>query len=250
MSIWGTIVGGATGLALGGAIGGLVGVLAGQAIDQIRDNYDDEDARKKVAFSVALIALSAKMAKSGGAVHIKQILAFREKVDIPEKDVSAVGKLWDLARQTPAGAEGYARQLKQLFGARAPIFAQLFEVLFHIARIDGDITPDAQHYLYQLALELGFDAKDFERIQLRYDDSAGNPYHILGVDVGADIEVIRRAWLALAREHHPDRLQADGLPLECIRSASERLASINAAYEQIKNAQSPDGQDAQDGQKS
>ena len=245
MSIWGTIVGGATGLALGGAIGGLVGVLAGQAIDQIRDNYDDEDARKKVAFSVALIALSAKMAKSGGAVNIKQILAFREKVDIPEKDISAVGRLWDLARQTPAGADGYARQLKQLFGARAPIFAHLFEVLFHIARADGDMTPDETHYLYQLALELGFDAKDFERIQLRYDDSDGNPYHILGVDVGADIEAIRGVWLTLAREHHPDRLQAAGLPLECIRAATERLASINAAYEQIKNAQSPNEQEGQ-----
>ena len=233
MSIWGTIVGGATGLALGGAIGGLVGVLAGQAIDQIRDHYD-EDARKRVAFSVALIALSAKMAKSGGTVHIKQILAFREKVDIPERDVSAVGKLWDLARQTPAGADGYARQLKQLFGERAPIFVHLFEVLFHIARADGDITLDETDYLYQLALELGFDAKDFERFQLLYGDSDGNPYHILGVGVDADLKAIRGAWLALAREHHPDHLQAAGLPLECIRAATERLASINAAYEQIK----------------
>jgi DnaJ like chaperone protein len=46
--------------------------------------------------------------------------------------------------------------------------------------------------------------------------------------------MIRQAWLKLVRQHHPDHLQAAGLPKEFIRSATEKVASINAAYERIK----------------
>ena len=97
----------------------------------------------------------------------------------------------------------------------------------------------------QLALELGFDARILSAFNCAMMIVLATPIIFWGLMLVHDIEVIRRAWLALAREHHPDRLQADGLPLECIRTATERLASINAAYEQIKNAQSPDGQDGQ-----
>ncbi|MCE2517606.1 MAG: DnaJ domain-containing protein, partial [Alphaproteobacteria bacterium] len=67
-----------------------------------------------------------------------------------------------------------------------------------------------------------------------YGDPDANPYAILGVDVNADNAAIRNAWIELARNHHPDRLMADGLPEEFIRAASERLAAINAAYEDIR----------------
>jgi DnaJ like chaperone protein len=50
------------------------------------------------------------------------------------------------------------------------------------------------------------------------------------------MEDTRKAWLDLLRLHHPDRLQANGLPVEFIRSATDKVAKINAAYETIKQS--------------
>ncbi|MCE2517607.1 MAG: TerB family tellurite resistance protein, partial [Alphaproteobacteria bacterium] len=115
MTIWGKIIGGTAGFALGGPIGGLLGALAGHAVDTYTADLRDDPSRREVAFTIALIALSAKMAKADGTVSRDEILAFREKVDISSRDIDHVGQLWDLARQTPDGFDGYARQLAQMF---------------------------------------------------------------------------------------------------------------------------------------
>ena len=232
MSVWGKIIGGAAGFALGGPIGALVGGLAGHVIDVRQTQH--RHLTKNVAFSVALIALAAKMAKADGRVTMNEVLAFREKVDIAEKDVVHVGRLWELARQTPAGFEGYAKQLAGLFGKESAILEQLIALLFHIARADNLINSQEMMYLEQVSYILGFEGDAFARLCMLYGDPEHNPYSILKVTHESDNQTIKQAWLRLVREHHPDRLAAEGLPPEFIRAANERLAMINTAYDEIK----------------
>ena len=101
MSIWGLIIGGTAGFAIGGPIGALLGAAAGHAVTA-RLTYleKDPDSTKKVVFTVAVIALSAKMAKAEGIVTRDEISAFRRHVDISPSEASQVGRFWDLARQT------------------------------------------------------------------------------------------------------------------------------------------------------
>lgn len=235
MTIWGKIIGGTAGFALGGPIGGLLGALAGHAVDTIAVDLRQEPTGHEVAFTIALIALSAKMAKADGTVTRDEILAFREKVDIPQKDIDHVGQLWDLARQTPDGFDGYARQLAGMFPAGSPILDQLMELLFFIARADGDISANEDEYLGHVARILGYSDAGYARLTMMYGDPKANPYHVLGLAQDATDQEIRNTWIELARRHHPDRLMADGLPEEFIRAASERLAVINSAYEAIRN---------------
>ena len=44
---------------------------------------------------------------------------------------------------------------------------------------------------------------------------------------------IKAAYRKLVRELHPDQLVAKGLPPEFINRANDRLAAVNAAYDQI-----------------
>jgi DnaJ like chaperone protein len=44
---------------------------------------------------------------------------------------------------------------------------------------------------------------------------------------------VKKAWRRLVSEHHPDRVQARGLPADFVRVATERVAAINAAYSAI-----------------
>ena len=251
MNIWGKIIGGAAGFALGGPIGGLVGAIAGHAVDSAVDSYVTETQPdpqgREVAFTIALIALSAKMAKADGAVTRNEILAFRQKVDIPSGDITHVSRLWDLARQTPDGFDGYAKQLAKMFPPASPILDQLMELLFFIARADGDITEREEDYLRQVSIILGFDDAGFERLCLIHGKAENNPYQVLGVHPDDDDQSIRQAWITLAKDHHPDQLTAAGLPEEFIRAANERLAKINTAYEDITRLRQKGKEDTEEG---
>ena len=60
-------------------------------------------------------------------------------------------------------------------------------------------------------------------------EGIGNPSYVLR---HTDNEV-RLAWRNLMREHHPDALVAQGMPEDFIEVATEKVATINAAYDTI-----------------
>lgn len=238
MSIWGKIIGGAAGFALGGPIGALLGLFGGHAIDRIAEPAepgDEASATRKVAFTIGVIALGAKMAKADGVVTREEIGAFREVFHIPPEETRNVGRVWDMARRTSDGFEAYATQIARLFSPGAPVLEQLLGSLFHIARADGVVHEKEVEYLRRVATIFGFDDLAFERLRATFTGDAGNdPYSILGVAPDADDKTIRNAYRRLVREHHPDRLIAQGLPEEAVASATDKLARINSAWDRIK----------------
>ena len=46
---------------------------------------------------------------------------------------------------------------------------------------------------------------------------------------------IRKKWIKLNKEHHPDNLIAKGMPKEFIKQSNKELAAINIAYDKIKD---------------
>ena len=231
MTIWGIIIGGAAGFALGGPIGALIGAAAGHVAERGLQQVIAPEQTRNVAFTVAVIALSAKMARADGVVSRAEINAFRQKVDIPPKDIPQVARFWDLARQTQDGFQSYAKQTVSLFGERAPILEQLLELLFFIARSDSDITPAEWAYLQEVAYIFGYDDRQFEHMAEMYAHDDAQPHQILGLAKSADKQTIRNRWKELVRDHHPDQLIAKGMPAEFIEAATDRLARINRAYE-------------------
>ena len=230
------IIGGAAGFAFGGPIGGLLGAATGIAVERgfsPTKATEDADASRRVAFTVAVIALSAKMAKADGVVTHDEISAFRQRVHIPQTEVSQVGKFWDLARQTPDGFESYAKQVAKLFDERAPILEQLLDLLFHIARSDGAVTPPEARYLLTVAEIFGFSETDFARLMALHGEAGPKPYEVLGVDRDIGDVDLRSHWRDLVRANHPDKLIAEGMPEEFIKVANDKLAKINAAYDSI-----------------
>ena len=236
MTIWGIIIGGAAGFAIGGPIGALLGAAAGHVAGRGLKHAIAPEQTRNVAFTVAVIALSAKMARTDGVVTKSEINAFRSRVHIPQKDLPQVAKFWDLARQTQDGFQSYAKQTVTLFGGRAPILEQLLDLLFHIAKADGDITESEWAYLSEIALIFGYNEKDFAHFSEIYATDNPPPHHVLGIAKSASITEIRTAWKRLAKEHHPDQLIAKGMPDEFIANATDRLARINRAYELMRSS--------------
>lgn len=239
MSIWGKVIGGVAGFALGGPLGALIGAYAGHRMDQARSgegaaSAGDQQSRQ-LAFTMAVIVLSAKMAKADGVVTREEVAAFKEIFHIPADEMASVGKLFDEARQDASGFEPYAEQVAQMFIREPAVLEELIGGLFHIALADGQIHPAEMEFLAKVSVIFGFSERDFERLRASYDKpETSSPYKVLGVSRETTDDEIKTAYRKLLVVNHPDKLMAQGLPQEFIDLANEKMAAINAAYDAIK----------------
>jgi len=247
MSIWGKVIGGVAGFALGGPLGALIGGLAGHAVDKIRgaqEGYDQlegpEDrvgpsGAKQMAFTVAVIVLGAKMAKADGTVSRAEIDAFKEVFHIPPEEVKNVGRIFDMAKKDSRGFEPYAKQVAWLFRNEPAVLEELLAGLFHIARADGEVHPDELSYLRRVGEIFGLDPQSFERLRATFmGPDKSDPYEVLGISRGDSNDEIKKTYRKLIRENHPDTLVAQGMPEEFVQVANQRMAAINAAYDEIE----------------
>ena len=236
MSIWGKILGGATGFAFGGPIGALLGGVAGHALDKIKTKkkLPEETALKQIGFTIGVIVLSAKMAKADGKVTEDEIRAFKEKVNVPDKEIKYVAKLWDQAKKTTDGFEIYAKQIADLLEKNSSVLEELLKLLIIIALADGKITIPEIKYLEKVGNIFGFSKEDFERIYSSKSGVSADPYQILGVSRDASVDEIKQKWKQLAINHHPDRLISQGIPEDLIHKSTSRLKEINNAWDTIQ----------------
>ncbi|CAD7037857.1 MULTISPECIES: J domain-containing protein [Pseudorhizobium] len=222
-----------------GAIGDTAGSALGRVVEAIRTLFEgDPETRRQVSFSVAIIALSAKMAKADGVVTEKEVDAFRQIFDFPEEEARNVARLYNLARQDIAGFEAYASKLANLCGSgdeNCPMLENVIDGLFHIAKADGLMHEGELAFLARIAEIFRIDEEHFRRIMARHVHLEGrDPYLVLGVSPTDELSEIRRIYRRLASEHHPDRLIARGVPAALHAAANERMAALNAAFAAIE----------------
>jgi DnaJ like chaperone protein len=245
MSFVGRLIAGARELPFGGPLGALLSRTARHLPSwQQGDGQAESDPRRRIGFTIAVIALSAKMARADGVVTRDEITAFGDVFQVPPGEEEHVRLVFDLARKSTAGFESYARQVGRLFAADQAVLENLLGGLFHIALADGRVFAAEDAYLREVARHFGFDGADYARIRALHvgpDEEPEDPYAILGIRPGASAGAIRAAYHRLVRESHPDFVIAQGLPPECIALATARAARINAAYEQItRNGAGPE----------
>jgi DnaJ like chaperone protein len=235
MSIWGRILGGTAGIVIGGPIGTLLGGRDGESADVPGDAQPA--ATRQIAFTIGVIALGAKLARVDGAVTRREINAFRSFFHVPPAEIENVGRFFDIAKRDTHGFESYARQVADLFPDDPHVLEQVLVGLCLIAGADGEASAAEVEYLRAVAAIFGMGEVSLRRafaaagVELRDD-----PWAILGVMPDADADELKRAHRQLARECHPDRLMARGLPAEAIELANRRFAAINAAYERARAA--------------
>ncbi len=189
---------------------------------------------KSMVFTIAMIALGAKMAKADGLVTDEEVLAFSEVFHVPEKDRAAVNRLFNQAKQDVAGFETYATQVMKLFGAKSHVLESVVDGLFHIAKADNVLHPGELDFLEKVAAIFGFEGADWLRIRARHASVRDDPFEILGVTAGAKPAEIKKHYRQLVKELHPDMQIAAGVPQEMVRLATERLSRITAAYAELE----------------
>jgi len=189
---------------------------------------------RTAAFAIAIIALSAKMAKADGEVTRNEVTAFKEVFYIPKRNENQAAKVFNLARKDVAGFESYAKKISIMFKNDPQALFDLMEGLFHIAVSDGNYHPAENEFLQKVSEIFEMSELNFNRIRARFvPDSPRDPFDILGVSPDTPLEEIRNRWRKLVRDTHPDQMISRGIPEEAIRIATKRLSDINLAWESI-----------------
>jgi len=186
------------------------------------------------AFSTAVTALGAKLAKADGDAHADEYVAFSSVFQAEGESANNVRRLYQLARQTTRGFESYARRLAKRYRNCPMLLEDVIDGLFFVATSDGVVTADELVYLERVSELFGQSPLTFRRLKATHLGlEAGDPYVVLGVAHDASDAQVRAAWKTILSESHPDRARARGLPSEFVEVAEAKAAAINSAFDTV-----------------
>jgi DnaJ like chaperone protein len=238
MSIWKRLAAATSNLTIGSPIAGL---LAGDREAQDAPNRLElsEQEDNEVPFTLGVIALSAKMAKADGHVTRDEVEAFKDAFKVSPGEMKEAARAFNLAKRDATGYEVFAAELVELFKGNRKLLEDVLEGLFHIAKADEEVHPREEQFLDQVAKLFGFTDAEFSHIKARHVVAAKrNPYEALGIDSSISNEDLKSHYRRLVADNHPDKLLARGVPVEFVTIATEKVATITAAYEAIAKERS------------
>ena len=240
MSIWGSLIGGFVGFSFAGPIGALIGSMVGGRISSARrSGFQRSFAPPQQIFAIALIILTAKLAKADGHISKEELVAIKDKLKIPEHEINQVGKIFNKAQEDSLGYEPYAKQIAQIYKSNPAVLDEVINILFYIAEADSNVSNSEIAMIKNIAKIFGLSDSQFEGIkESRKSSDKLNPYVVLGCDPNDDFAAIRKKYLLLSKEHHPDILVSKGVPQEVIEESKKKMRAINSAFDQIEKMKS------------
>ncbi len=240
MSIWGSLLGGVIGFSLGGPFGALLGSFLGGKISNISSsNTFASQQNSQQIFALSLIILSAKLSKADGRVSKEELIAVKDKLQIPDSEIDQVAKIFNKAKDESTGYEPYAKQISEIFKRNQNVLEEVINILFYIAEADGNVSNEEEAMIANIAFIFGLSQNQYESIkESRKASDKLNPYIVLESQPTDDLKSIRKKYIKLSKEHHPDLLISKGVPSEVINESKNKMRAINAAWDQIQKLKS------------
>ena len=240
MTIWGNLVGGFIGFSFAGPIGALIGSIIGGKISSARrGGFQQSFVQSQQIFVISLVILTAKLAKADGQVSKEELIAIKEKLKIPDHEIDQVGKIFNKAKEDSLGYEPYAKQIAQIYQNKPAVLDEVINILFYIAESDGKVSNSELAMIKNIAQIFNLTDIQFEGIkESRKGSDKLNPYIVLGCTSNDDFATIRKRYLQLSKEHHPDALISKGVPKEVIEESKKKMRAINSAFDKIEKMQS------------
>lgn len=218
----------------------LLGSLLGGKISRARSGARmGSFAQPQQVFALSLIVLSAKLSKADGQVSREELIAVKDKLKIPENELDQVGKIFNKAKEESQGYEPYAQQIAQIYRGNLNVLEEVINMLFYIAEADGNVSASELEMIESISGIFGLSNVQFKSIkESRKLSEKSNPYIILESNPNDDIQSIRKKYIKLSKEHHPDLLISKGVPTEVIEESKKKMRAINSAWDQIQKLKS------------
>jgi len=236
MGMFGKWLGGGLGFVMGGPIGGLLGFLVGSMIDGTTvhtSSYTPGNARTSQGdFGMSLLVLVAAVMKADGKV-VKSELDYVKQFFIrqfgQESAKQALLMLKDILKQE-IPVRDVCLQIKGNMDYSSRL--QLLHILFNISLADSVIDSSETEIIQKISTYLGVAPDDFLSIKNMFIPETDSSYKILELDPASSNEEVKKAYRKMAMKYHPDKVSHLGEDFR--KSADEKFAMVNEAYEKIK----------------
>ena len=196
-------------------------------------------AQPQQIFALSLIVLSAKLSKADGKVSREELVAVKDKLKIPENEIDKVGKIFNKAKEESTGYEPYAQQIAQIYRGSTNVLEEVINILFYIAEADGEVSSSELVMIENISKIFGLNKVQFNSIrESRKGSDKLNPYVVLESSPDDGLRSIRKKYLKLSKENHPDLLISKGVPQEVIDESKNKMRAINSAWDQIQKLKS------------
>ena len=240
MAIWGSLIGGMIGFSLGGPFGMLLGSLLGGKISRARATSGfSAAAQGQRVFALSLIVLSAKLSKADGQVSREELIAVKDKLKIPDHELDQVGRIFNKAKEESIGYEPYAKQIAHFYKGHLNVLEEVINTLFYIAEADGNVSDEEFKMIHHISQIFELNEIQFNGIvEGRKSPDKLNPYVVLESKPDDNLANIRKKYLKLSKEHHPDLLLSRGVPQEVIDESKSKMRAINSAWDQVQKLKS------------
>ena len=236
MGIFGKWLGGGLGFVMGGPIGGLLGFLVGSMIDSTTVNtstYTSGPVRTSQGdFGMSLLVLVAAVMKADGKV-VKSELDYVKQFFVrqfgQESAKQALLMLKDILKQD-IPVRDVCLQIKGNMDYSSRL--QLLHLLFNVSLADTFIDSSEIAIIEKISSYLGVASSDFLSIKNMFIPETDSSYKILEIERSSSNDEVKKAYRRMAMKYHPDKVSHLGDNIR--KSADEKFARVNEAYEKIK----------------
>jgi DnaJ like chaperone protein len=250
----GKIIGGALGLLALGPLGGLLGALLGHQFDAATAGPVTPEAaaaRINGLFFPATFRIMGHIAKADGRVSEQEIAAARTIMHSlrlgPEQTRRAI-EYYTEGKQPGFDAPAAVRELRSALWGQPQLAYFFIEIQLHAAVAGNGLGEVPRQRLRRIATQLGIAPPDYAQLEAlaRWrsgarpagpgsgEEQIAEAYRVLEVEPAASDEQVVKAYRRQMSRHHPDKLQANGVPESMLEHAKERTQQIRAAYELIR----------------
>ena len=223
-----------------------------ESFDEAYRNFSSNKyAKARLSIPEEIIALMAKVAASDGKISeleveymsdtIKSIAHAMKTAGVHESLVDQIKKklfmLANKAKRDDNPVSYYCFGLSQ--SGREVRMGALLQII-SFATLDG-LSKKTKSLLFEIGQHLNFSQKEVESFFEQVNGQTASqstysqdPYEILGCSESDDFTTIKKAYRKLVKQYHPDFMHGQGMNDSEIKSATEKMQEINAAFEEIK----------------
>lgn len=203
--------------------------------------YEQTQTEARKNFVSLLVHILVKVAQFDGKVTRAELQTiknfFRSHLNYTQEQMFWVNELIKDATQNTDSLETLLDQFKSSFAYEPRLI--LVELVYQIFFSNDHVTEQDLQLANRIALFLEISPYDLQTIQSRYihmRQTAVNQeqqyYEVLGLQPGASMEEIKKAYRKLSMKYHPDKV--GHLGEEFKKVAEEKMKEINVAYQYLK----------------
>lgn len=230
MATSGKFWGGLLGFMFGGPLGAIAGVYIGHHFDASKPNRDTFSAQ--AVFQINLISILAYVAKVDGEVdrrEIEVILAFFRQTGFGPAQMQTLERTLNFALTQDIPLEATCRNFKKASNYETCLM--LLRVVYLVVMADQKVHKNEKTAIEQISHYLGITDADMEILRAEFLKTDDKYYKLLGLESGASIAEVKKAYRKLALDYHPDRVAHLGK--EYAEIAEEKFKMINEAYGKV-----------------